>query len=68
VVLVSTNLKRIVEIDPSLNYNTLLRIFSKEKKSWWEDYYGGVIIIKSNKFIKGLQRVKRGAGVHSRNI
>jgi len=68
IVLVSTNLKRLVEFDPNLNYNTLLRVLSKEKKDWWEDYYSGIIISRSRTMVKGLQRIKRGPGVHNRNI
>jgi hypothetical protein len=62
------NLKRLVEFDVSLNYNTLLNHFSRKRATYYEDSELRITIIKSESHTKGLHRVKRGPGVHSRNI
>lgn len=65
---VFTNLSKVVKFDDSLNYNTLLRVLSKERKTWYEDIDTGVMVVKSHDMEKGLQRVKRSSGGHNRNI
>jgi hypothetical protein len=65
---VFTNIQRLVDFDEELNYHTLLRVLSKEKRSWWEDPYRGVVVIKSYGLERGKQRIVKGPKQHNRNI
>lgn len=65
---VFTNLQRLVEFDDSLNYHTLIRVLTKERKTWYKDIDTGIWVIKSHNLEKGMQRVVRKETGHNRNI
>ena len=52
----------------SLNYYTLVHHFTRKKKTWYEDPYKGVIVIRSFDMERGRMRFKKGPAVHNRNI
>lgn len=45
-----------------VNFHTLERHFSRERKTWWEDPYRDIIIIRVPRIEKGLHRVHRKDG------
>ena len=65
---VFTNLNSIVEFDEDMKYHTLMRVFGKEKLTWWEDSYKSVMIIKSFNLQRGKQRFKKAVTDDARNF
>lgn len=49
-------------------YNKLIEHFSRQKKTWFDDPYRSIVIIKSIKLIVGDQKAPEATKGHSRNF
>lgn len=61
--IIFTNLRRLEAfVGNDINYWTVYNHFREKDNSWWEDPYTGIMIFKSLRLVKGLQRVKPRGG------